>query len=248
MNLLSVQNLAKIYPTFTLQNISFSLPKGKIMGLIGRNGAGKSTTLKAMLNMVRPSSGTITMFGQSFLNNEQACKQKIGVVLGGIDFYSNKKLSDITAVTKRFYSKWDENAYQKYLQAFALLPKKRVKELSTGMKVKYMLALALSHNAELLILDEPTSGLDPVSRDELLTLFQQLVKDGNRSILFSTQITSDLEKCADSITYIKEGQLVSSTEKPAFIASFQHLKNPEEAGELTLEEILIRTERKHYDI
>ena len=117
----------------------------------------------------------------------------------------SEKLSDITAVTKRFYENWDDNAYQRYLEAFSLDPNKRVKELSAGMKVKYMIVLALSHNARLLIFDEPTSGLDPVSRDELLGLFRQLVRDGERSILFSTHITSDLEKCADDITYIKDG-------------------------------------------
>jgi ABC-2 type transport system ATP-binding protein len=218
------------------------------MGLIGKNGAGKTTTLKSMLNMVRPDSGMIEMFGRSFMENEESCKQNVGVVLGGIDFYKHKKLAVITAVTKRFYRNWDEKAYQKYLKAFALDPQKRVKELSSGMKVKYMLALALSHNAKLLILDEPTSGLDPVSRDDLLGLFRQLVKDGERSILFSTHITSDLEKCADDITYIKDGKLLKNAPKSVFIRSFQNLREPGENGELSLEEIMIRTERRNYDI
>ncbi|MDL2235212.1 ABC transporter ATP-binding protein, partial [Christensenellaceae bacterium OttesenSCG-928-L17] len=215
---------------------------------IGKNGAGKTTTLKAMLNLVRPDSGTITMFGQEFIKNEEACKQELGVVLGEVDFYKQKKIADITAVTKRFYANWDERAYQTYLSAFELDSQKRVKELSSGMKVKYMIALALSHNAKLLILDEPTSGLDPVSRDDLLTLFQSLVKDGERSILFSTHITSDLEKCADDITYIKGGKLLKSAEKKEFIAAFQHLREPEETGALTLEEIMIRTERRQYNV
>lgn len=248
MNMLSVEGLTKRYPGFALQNISFSLPQGRIMGLIGRNGAGKSTTLKSILNMVHPGSGSIQMFGQDFFENEESCKQQIGVVLGGIDFYSQKKLAAITAVTRRFYTDWDEDAYRRYLEEFSIQPQKRVKELSTGMKVKYMLALALSHNARLLILDEPTSGLDPVSRDDLLTLFRQLVSQGDRSILYSTQITSDLEKCADDITYIKEGELLKSADKSTFIHSFQHLKEPGEAGELSLEEIMIRTERRQYDV
>ncbi len=248
MNMLSVQGLSKHYPGFALRNITFSLPQGKIMGLIGKNGAGKTTTLKSMLNLVRPDSGEIEMFRCDFMENEESCKQNIGVVFGEIDFYKHKKLDAITAVTKRFYRNWDEKAYQKYLREFALDPQKRVKELSSGMKVKYMLALALSHNARLLILDEPTSGLDPVSRDDLLGLFRQLVKDGERSILFSTQITSDLEKCADEITYIKDGKLLKSGAKLVFLKSFQTLKNPGEKGELSLEEIMIRTERRHYDI
>lgn len=248
MNVLAVEGLTKRYPNFVLENITFSIPKGRIMGLIGKNGAGKSTTLKAMLNLVRPDEGFIQMFGKDFKENEENCKQNIGVVLGGIDFYNHKKIAQITDSTKRFYKNWDEAAYQKYLQTFSLDPQKKVKELSTGMKVKYMIALALSHHAKFLILDEPTSGLDPVSRDDLLGLFRQLVRDGERSILFSTHITSDLEKCADDITYIKGGKLLRSAEKNAFIESFQHLKEPGETGELTLEEIMIRTERSHYDI
>ena len=248
MNALSVQGLTKHYPGFTLDSITFSLPRGRVMGLIGSNGAGKTTTLKSLLNLVHPGSGTIKMFGKSFLENEENCKQNIGVVLGEIDFYDQKKLDTVTAVTKRFYSKWDEKAYEKYLEMFELDPQKRVKDLSTGMRVKYMLALALSHNAKLLILDEPTSGLDPVSRDDLLGLFRKLVKDGERSILFSTHITSDLEKYADDITYIKGGELLKSAEKSAFIKHFDYLKKPDEKTGLSLEEIMIRTERRSYDV
>ena len=136
---------------------------------------------------------------------------------------------------------------KKYIEAFSLSPNKRVKELSTGMKVKYMLALALSHRAKLLILDEPTSGLDPVSRDDILDLFRQLVVSEGISILFSTHIISDLEKCADYITYIKDGKLLKSAEKSAFIKAFQYLKDPDDKGELSLEEIMVRTERRTYD-
>lgn len=248
MEMLAVKGLTKRYPNFTLDNVTFSLAPGRIMGLIGKNGAGKSTTLKSMLNLVHPDKGSVVILGKDFKSNEESIKQEIGVVLGGIDFYQHKKLEDITAVTKRFYKNWDEASYQKYLQTFSLDPKKKVKELSTGMKVKYMIALALSHHAKLLILDEPTSGLDPVSRDDLLNLFRQLVKDGKRSILFSTHITSDLEKCADDITYIKDGKLLKSAEKSAFIKSFAHLKEPSESGDLTLEEIMVRMERRQYNV
>jgi ABC-2 type transport system ATP-binding protein len=246
--MLSVQGITKHYERFTLNNISFSVSQGRIMGLIGKNGAGKTTTLKSILNLVRPDSGRIEMFGLDFMANEEKCKQGIGVVLGEIDFYKHKTLNAITAVTKRFYRDWDESAYQKYMRTFSLDPHKRVRELSSGMKVKYMLALALSHNAKLLILDEPTSGLDPVARDDLLGLFRQLVKSGERSILFSTHITSDLEKCADDITYIKDGKLLKSAEKLAFIASFQHLREQGETTDLSLEEIMIRSERNSYDV
>lgn len=246
--MLFVQGLSKSYPKFTLQDVSFNLRPGRIMGLIGKNGAGKTTTLKCILNLVRPDAGKVDMFGQDFFENEESCKQNIGVVLGGIDFYKHKKLYQITEVTKRFYRAWDEAAYQRYLETFSLAADKRVNELSSGMKVKFMIALALSHDAKLLIFDEPTSGLDPVSRDDLLGLFRQLVKSGERSILYSTHITSDLEKCADDITYIKDGKLLKSAEKPEFIRYFQHLKEPGEQGELTLEEIMIRTERSSYNV
>ena len=156
-----------------------------------------------MLNLVNRDGGMVEMFGMDFFKHEEEIKQQLGVVLGGIDFYNHKKLSDITAVTKRFYNNWDDDAYENYMDVFSLNPNKKVKELSSGMKVKYMLTLALSHNARLLILDEPTSGLDPVARDDLLTLFRQLVEKKNITVLFSTHIITDLEKCADYITYIK---------------------------------------------
>ena len=244
---LSVQSINKHYPGFALENVSFSLAPNRIMGLIGKNGAGKSTTLKAILNMVSPESGNVTMFQKNFYQYEKECKQRIGVVFGGIDFYPLKKLSTITAVTQKFYTDWDEEQYQKYIKRFALNESKKFKELSNGMKVKYLLALALSHHAELLILDEPTSGLDPVSRDELLHVFCQIVNSENCSILFSTHITSDLDRCADDITYIQNGRVLQSAEKGKFLRSFEHLKTPEDSGPLTLEEIMLRTERSKWD-
>lgn len=244
---LRVQGLCKHYPGFALENVSFSLAPKHIMGLIGKNGAGKSTTLKSILNMVPLENGKIEIFQKDFYKYEKACKQQIGVVFGGIDFYPLKKLSAITAVTQKFYANWDQTQYQKYIKRFALDESKKFKELSNGMKVKYLLALALSHHAELLILDEPTSGLDPVSRDELLHMFRQIVKNENCSILFSTHITSDLDKCADDITYIQNGRVLKSADKDTFLRSFEHLKTPEDTGPLTLEEIMLRTERSEWD-
>lgn len=247
MRLLEVEGLTKKYPKFTLKNVSFSLEQGRIMGLIGKNGAGKSTTLKSMLNMVCPDKGCIKMLGHDFRQDEESCKQNIGVVLGSIQFYQDKKLQTITGVTKRFYQNWDDTAYQKYMSMFELDEQKQVKQLSEGMKVKYLIALALSHDAKLLIFDEPTSGLDPVAREDLLELFQQLVKDGKRSILFSTHITSDLDKCADDITYIKNGEIIASSDKASFIQTFQSLKAPGEDS-LNLEEIMVRNERGTYNV
>lgn len=242
---LEVQNLSKAYPTFTLRDASFAVPQGAVMGFIGRNGAGKSTTLKALLGLVHPDGGAVRFFGREFAGNEQNIKEQIGVVLGGIDFYPKKKVKTITAVTRRFYPRWDEEKYRHYLQLFGIDEEKRVDQLSSGMRVKYLIALALSHDAKLLILDEPTSGLDPVSRDDLTELFAALVADGRRTILFSTHITSDLEKCATHITYIRDGEILCSAEKSAFFAAFDHLRRDGEV--LTLEDIMVRTERRGYD-
>ena len=246
-DLLQVKHLNKCYPGFDLQDLSITVKPGRIMGLIGKNGAGKSTTLKSILNIVRPESGAVTMFGKDFLQNEKECKQKIGVVFGGIDFYPLKKLSAITSVTRRFYPDWEQEKYKAYLCQFSLDESKQFRMLSNGMKVKYLLALALSHNAQLYFLDEPTSGLDPVSRDEILHIFTRIVKDGKRSILFSTHITSDLDRCADDITYIQNGRVLKSADKKTFLQSFAHLKNAEDSGPLTLVEIMLRTEGRDLD-
>ena len=245
--LLRVDHLNKHYPGFALQDVSFSVKPGRIMGLIGKNGAGKSTTLKSILNIVQPQSGIVSILGKDFYQNEKECKQEIGVVFGGIDFYPLKKLSTITAVTSRFYKDWDQNRYTEYLRQFSLDESKQFRTLSNGMKVKYLLALALSHHAKLYLLDEPTSGLDPVSRDEILHLFTRIVKDGKRSILFSTHITSDLDRCADDITYIQNGKVLQSADKDTFLRSFYHLKTPEDSKPLTLEEIMLRTEGRNSD-
>jgi len=224
MELLSVQNLSKKYEKFALKNVSISLDQGYIMGFIGRNGAGKTTTIKTMLGLVHADGGEVTCFGQAFAGHEMACKQKIALMLGGVTYYPKQKLKTIAGVVRRFYDEWDDAAYESYLTRFELDPEKKVDELSAGMKVKFSLALALSHHAQLLILDEPTSGLDPVSRDDMLELFQELIEGGERSILFSTQITSDLEKCADFITYIKNGEIVASTEKDTFLNAYRIVK------------------------
>lgn len=240
MNVLTVKGLCKSYPSFTLKEVSFALPQGTVMGFIGRNGAGKSTTLKSILGLVHPDKGQVTFMEQDIAQNEQYMKENIGVVLGGIDFYAQKKIKTITDVTRRFYPNWEEEKYRHYLSLFGLDETKRVRELSDGMRVKYLIALALSHQAKLLILDEPTSGLDPVSRDELTELFRAIVADGSRSILFSTHITSDLEKCADHITFIKDGEIFYTGAKADFLTEYAHLGT-------TLEEIIVAAERRPLD-
>ncbi|MHA7964883.1 ABC transporter ATP-binding protein [Paenibacillus sp. CAU 1782] len=218
---LEIKNLNKTYPHFQLKDVSFQLEKGYIMGFIGSNGAGKTTTIKSILNLVRVDSGEIHVLGKELITNEIELKQEIGSAFGDMDFYTRSKIKTLTNVIKPFYRNWDDEAYYSYLKRFNLNENKKIAELSTGMKVKYRLALALSHGAKLLILDEPTSGLDPVARDQMLDIFQELVQDGEISILFSTHITSDLEKCADYITYINNGRIVHSSEKEQFIDHYR---------------------------
>ncbi len=224
MDLLKVSGLTKNYPGFQLSDVSFSLPPGYVMGFIGRNGAGKTTTIKAMLGLVRPDAGQVSLAGRDYFSNEVELKRTIGLALGGAAYYPGYRLSRITDVFSRFYDTWDSAAYNSYIARFELDETKKVRELSAGMRVKYSLALALSHDARLLIMDEPTSGLDPVSRDDLLDVFREVIEDGQRSILFSTHITSDLEKCADYITYIRQGQLVASCERDEFMEAYWLIK------------------------
>lgn len=207
---LVVTGLTKHYPEFTLDHVSFEVPAGRVVGFVGRNGAGKSTTLKSMLNFVHPDKGSVRFFGLDFAGHEDEIKQRLGFTSGAARFYPRQRLATITDVYRRFFPHWDEPAYRHHLERFALVESKKVSELSEGMRVKYALALALSHGAHLLLLDEPTSGLDPVSRDELLDVFRTLVDEGGVSILFSTQIMSDLQRSADDIVYIQRGRIIAA--------------------------------------
>ena len=212
---LVVKDLCKNYPGFQLKPLSFSLEAGKITGFIGRNGAGKTTTINAVLSMIHPDGGEVYFSGMTRQDHAREVLEKIGFVSAGMTFYTRKKLKTITAVTKSFYPGWEDEEYRKYLSAFGLSEDKTPAELSNGMKIKYALALALSHRAELLILDEPTSGLDPVSRDELTEVFLRL-RDAGKTVFFSTHITSDLEKCADRILFLQKGELKADADLNEF--------------------------------
>ena len=236
MSIVELKNVCKAYPAFRLKNVSFSLEEGKITGFIGRNGAGKTTTIKSMLNLIHTDSGEISYFGMPLIGNETTIKQRIGYSTGTVSWYPRKPIREIVAVTKTFYTEWDEDAYRKYMTLFGIDENKKPIELSEGMKVKCNLLLALSHRARVLILDEPTSGLDPFSRDELLELFKTL-KEHGVTILFSTHITSDLERCADNIVYISQGEIRTNLPKAEFL---KELGRPEE----TLEEVFLRLERE----
>ena len=220
MNVIEVKDLCKSFPSFQLKNVNIVLEEGYIMGFIGRNGAGKTTTLKSILNLLNPDSGTINLCGLNMPKDETEIKNLIGYVAGGVDFYPEQKIKKITDITKIFYKEWDDERYRELCRRFEIDENKKFKQLSAGMKVKYSIAIALSHNAKLLILDEPTSGLDPAARDDLILIFQEFVEDGKHSILFSTHITSDLEKCADFITYIKSGEILASTDVETFEKSY----------------------------
>lgn len=229
MNVLEVEGLCKRYPAFALENVSFSVGAGRICGFIGRNGAGKSTTLGSLTGLVHPDAGAARFFGLDARENETAVKRRIGYVASGVNYYPNKKLRTITRVTRMFYDGWDDAAYARYMRLFNLDENKTPAQLSAGMKVKYALALALSHRAELLILDEPTSGLDPVSRDELLDVFMQLSREG-KAILFSTHITSDLDKCADDIVYIRQGKILAEDTIEDFVQAWRLVQIADEAA------------------
>lgn len=221
-NAIEIKGINKAFPGgFRLKDVEFTVKSGYITGFIGRNGAGKTTTLKVILGLSSKESGEVELFGRSMREYETECKQDIGVVFGGFSYYEPKRIRTITKAFKRFYANWNDEKYAALIKKFGLDEGKRIKELSAGMRVKYALALALSHEAKLLILDEPTSGLDPVSRDEIMDIFREFVGDGERSILFSTHITSDLDKCADHIVYIKDGEIAMSGDREEIIGAYR---------------------------
>ena len=227
MKILEIESLCKQYPSFFLDHVSFCMDEGAIMGLIGRNGAGKSTTLKSMLRLVHPDSGTVRICGLDMAGQERQIKARLGFVSGSAAYYPRKRVQELCSVTRRFYPGWDEQRCRALMERFRLDGQKRVCELSEGMKVKLQLMLAMSHGAQLLILDEPTSGLDPVSRDELLQLFRTLVSRDGVSILFSTHITSDLDACADAVTYLQSGHVFASLPKKELTGRYRMLRGSE---------------------
>ena len=236
-SVLALEKVNKNYPTFSLKDVSFSIKPGEIMGFIGRNGAGKTTTLKCIMNLVHYESGKITAFDKDMSQNELENKQRIGFALSELNYYPNRTIRQLMNVTKRFYKNFDEKKFNDVCKMFNLNIDKKLEELSSGMKVKYSVAIALSHKAELLILDEPTSGLDPVSRDEVLDIFREIVKNGDRAILFSTHITSDLDKCASNITYIHDGSIIYSGTKKDFVNSYLFVKDKSKNKDLEKEYI-----------
>ena len=220
MNALEIRNLTKSYPGFTLDNINLTLPSGCIMGLIGENGAGKSTTIKLILDMIHKDSGSITILGKDNGDNIKLTKEDIGVVMDEVGIPECLTVKQVGNIMKHTFQNWDEAEYACLVQKLALPEKKQFKEFSRGMKMKLGIAIALSHNAKLLILDEATSGLDPVVRDEVVEMFSDFTRDESHSILISSHIVSDLEKLCDYIAFLHKGKLLLCEEKDQLLAEY----------------------------
>ncbi|MBD3109681.1 ABC transporter ATP-binding protein [Bacillus sp. AGMB 02131] len=222
--LLEVRGLCKDYNTFSLKNIDIQVPKGSIVGFIGENGAGKTTTIKAIIGAIHREQGDIQILGQPVDHQFEKIKQNIAVVMEGCFFYEDFTAHQIEKVLKGFYHKWNSEKFAHYLQKFKLPRDKKIKEFSKGMRMKLSLSIGLSYDAKLLILDEPTSGLDPIVRNEILDEFLTFIQDEERGILLSSHITSDLEKIADYITFIHEGEIVFTEMKDDLIYNYAVLK------------------------
>lgn len=228
-NCLELTQVSKSYADFALHNISFSLPKGYIMGLVGSNGAGKTTTIELILNLIEKNSGEITIFGKDNIACERELKQEIGVVFDRTFFVEDWTIIDTEKAISPFYDSWSHQTFEKMRKRFKLPKNKKIKELSRGMQMKLMLACALSRETKLLLLDEPTSGLDPVTRDDFLEILQEYIQDGERSVLFSTHITSDLDQVADYITFLNNGELVFAGSVDELREKYRVIKgNPED--------------------
>lgn len=222
--MLEVKNLTKKFKNFELDNVSFKLEPGYIMGFIGPNGAGKSTTIKLIMNLLRKDSGEIKIFGMDHVKYEKEVKDRIGFVYDESYFYEDLSIKQMKNIIAPFYSKWDDGKFNKYIEEFNLDPSQKIKKLSKGMKMKFSLALALSHDADLIIMDEPTSGLDPIFRREILDILYDVIQNEEKSIFFSTHITTDLEKIADYITFINKGKIVFSKAKDEIIENYGIVK------------------------
>ena len=221
---LELKNVCKSFHDFTLNNISFTLPQGYIMGLVGPNGAGKTTTIQLILNMLEKKSGEILIFGKDNVIHEKDIKQEIGVVFDSMFYVDSWTVQDTGKAISIFYDNWQHDIFNDMINRFSLPKNKRISELSRGMQMKLMLACAFSHDAKLLILDEPTSGLDPLTRDEFLEILQDYIRDGQRSVLFSTHITTDLERVADYITLINRGNMIFTGSMEDLLSSYRLIK------------------------
>ncbi len=238
-NILEINGLCKAYEDFALKDINFSLPKGFIMGFVGENGSGKTTTIRAILNMARIDSGKISVFGMDSVKDTIAIKERLGVVFDSLYLAEHLNARQIEQQLKPFYKGWDSQEFFNRIKEFDLPDNKKIGDFSKGMKMKFMVAIALSHKAELIILDEPTSGLDPVARDELLDILAEYIEDENRGVLFSTHITADVERIADYVTILHNGKVWYTGTKDELTENYAVIKGAEEDLPAALKEKLI---------
>ncbi|WP_341301963.1 ABC transporter ATP-binding protein [Lysinibacillus sp. FSL H8-0500] len=241
MNAIEIHNLHKDFESFSLKDISFAVPQGTIMGFVGENGAGKSTTIKCMLNLLKKEYGEILLFGKDIVEHELSIKNDIGVVFDDLYVPDTLNATQLDKMMKKVFKAWDSDYYFERLIQFNVPKRKKIKELSRGMRMKLSIALALAHHPKLLILDEPTSGLDPIIRDEILDLFLEFMQDETHSILFSSHITSDLEKIADYITLIHNGEILLSESKDVLLYEYGIFKGSNEEVNDLPEHAIIRT-------
>lgn len=238
-NAIEISGVTKRYEGFTLDNVSFNVPKGSIMGFIGQNGAGKTTTIRSLLNITNIDEGEIRLLGLDHIKDEFEIKSRLAVVFDELPFQDMFNASDMARIFEGLYTEWDNAVYRDYLERFKLPVKKKIGEYSKGMKMKLQIACALSHNAELLVMDEATTGLDPVVRDEILHIFMEYLKDGERSILMSSHITGDLEKIADSVTFIDKGKILLSGYKDVILEKHGILKcSKDEIGNIDKSDVV----------
>ena len=245
-NALEVHSLNKSFDRFALKDVSFTLPRGAVMGFIGENGAGKTTTIKAVLGLINKDSGDISVLGGSI--EDASIRAKIGVVFDDLHLHKTLRIRQAAKIFPHLYEDWDADLFKEYLNRFNLDAEKKIKDLSRGMRMKLSIAVALSHHPELLILDEPTAGLDPVVRDEVLEIFQDFMQDENHAILFSSHITSDIDKIADYLTFIHDGEILFSVTTDELLGEAGILKcSAEEADALDAErEGLLRIRKNQF--
>lgn len=244
--ILEIKNLGKSFKDFSLKKINLTLERGFIMGFIGPNGAGKSTTIKLIMNLLRKDEGEIRIFGKDHIKDELEIKNRIGFVFDENHFYEELTVQEMKMVVSKLYKTWDDAAFTRYIERFQLPLNRKIKDLSKGMKMKFALTIALSHNAELLIMDEPTSGLDPLVRSELLEILGELIQDENKAVFFSTHITSDLDKIADYITLINNGEIIFSTAKDDLLNNYGLVKGDKKVLDENLRESFIGLKENMY--
>lgn len=246
-NMLQLKQVSKDYEGFSLKNINLTIPKGSVMGLVGENGAGKTTIMKIILNEISKKTGTIKVMGLDHIQDERKIKEEIGVVWD--DSFLSEYLNPLAVgkIMKNFYKKWDEKVYEQYLDKFQLPKNKMIKEFSSGMKMKLKIITAISHKPQLLLLDEPTSGLDPVIRYEILDIFREFITDEQKAILMSTHITSDLEHLADYITFVRKGEIVLSEERDILLEQYGIFKCTKEQFEKIETKDYVNYKKNKYD-